>query len=55
MLVPEATVNKNRGPMLLQHDVGLSRKGLVMKAEPKAERMQEASGSQFGLRILALN
>ena len=55
MLMPEATVNKNRGPMLLKHDVGLSRKGMVVKPEPKAHCMQEASGSQLGLRILALN
>ncbi len=47
VLMPETTVNKNCGTMLLQHDVRLSRKGLVMKAEPKAERMQEASGCQF--------
>jgi hypothetical protein len=53
--MPEATMNKDHGPMPLQYDVGLPRKGLVMKAEPKAERMQETSGPQFRLRILASN
>lgn len=55
MPMPEATVNEDNSLMFRQHDVGLARQFLSVKAKPEAQPMQQRANAPFGRCVLAAN
>ncbi len=55
MPVPEAAVDENDRTMLLQNNIGSTRKLLVMKPEAKPPSVKPAPDHHFRLRVTALD
>lgn len=55
MPMPETSVNEDDGSVLRQHDVGLARQFLSVKAKSKAQPMEQRANTLFWRGVLAAN
>ena len=55
MAVPEAAIDENDGPVLAQHQVGMSRQPRMVQPKPKSAAEQELPNHQLRLSVLALD